>query len=59
MIFRVSLIVFVLLFISGCAVRPVDMNLDGYVNPVSCGDAWYCKDDPRCGDDRYRFLCEK
>jgi hypothetical protein len=48
-----------LFFISSCAVRPADVNLDGYVNPVPCGEAWYCKDDPRCGDDHYRFLCER
>lgn len=48
-----------LLFFSGCAVRQVDLNIDGYVNPDSCGDRWVCEGDPICDDENYEFLCEK
>lgn len=53
------LFLFCLFFISGCAVKGIDLNVDGYVNPDSCGDRWVCEGEPICDDENYRFLCER
>lgn len=51
--------VLIFLALGGCVSRPVDLNIDGYVNPDSCGDRWVCEGEPICDDENYRFLCER